>query len=877
MNLKYKLIAMIFVFCSLFIIDNIEALSMGRVTNEAGVTVRSGPSTGYTKYAQLSYNDVVPLISTSKYTGTGCSDGWYKINHNGSTRYVCSSYISTSTYTAKVNNSGSVNIRNGAGTNYSIYTKFNDGKYVTLSNTGKFTGTGCSNGWYSLNYNAKKTRYICSNYTENYNSNSNVVITNTGGVNVREKPTTASSSLVYLKYGQGLSLDSTKKYTGTGCSNGWYKVYYQGKEAYVCSTYASNTKNLVRVNHLTGATIRSSASAASTKIGTLNYGVTVGLVNTTIHKSSSGCSSGWYKININGKTGYVCKTYVTDTNLSTNAASGVNVRAGAGTGYSKITYLNKGDLVLLLSTTKYKGTGCSSGWYKVSINAKTGYVCSNNTDLGKATGSSGSSSTSKTVTKKTTSGGKTYYTTNKWTYKVNENYATVRTSAGGSQKELIYLGTEVKPLSTSGSYTKISYYNGRTGYILTRLIDKYSDVAKTNTSYCNQLKAKGFPESYCPYLSYLHSKYPNWVFKAEDTGLSFSEAIDGESKKNYTQIEEDEYLASWTIQESGGWRTASDAYTAYMLDPRNYLNDTNIYVFEDLSYDSINHTKSVVRSIVDGTYLDTDTYAGYFVNAGKTYDISPVHLAARVKQEGGTSSSYAPVSGKVSTTWNVTNSGYICSSSSYGTKSGSYFKIKSGVNLNVRSGAGTGKSRLTYSNGNYMTVNSNDTVTLVSTTKYSGAGCSSGWYKVKINKSLKGIYNYYNIGAYGTNPTIRGLAAAAGYVDDLDGTPWNTRKKAITYGAKFIADGYINAGQDTMYYQKFNTAPDAKYSSFTHQYMTNIIAPSSESLSTYYSYDDLNITSKALVFNIPVYDNMPTTPTSHPPVGSITAHLNALK
>ena len=141
---------------------------------------------------------------------------------------------------------------------------------------------------------------------------------------------------------------------------------------------------------------------------------------------------------------------------------------------------------------------------------------------------------------------------------------------------------------------------------------------------------------------------------------------------------------------------------------------------------------------------------------------------------------------------------------------------------------------------------------------------------------MKGIYNYYNIGAYGDNPTIRGLAAAAGYVDDLDGTPWNTRKKAITYGAKFIADGYINAGQNTLYYQKFNTGPNSDYSPFTHQYMTNIIAPSSESLSTYYSYDDLNIDSKALTFTIPVYNNMPTK-TSHPPIGSISAHLNALK
>lgn len=378
-------------------------------------------------------------------------------------------------------------------------------------------------------------------------------------------------------------------------------------------------------------------------------------------------------------------------------------------------------------------------------------------------------------------------------------------------------------------------------------------------------------------MSYLHSKYPNWIFKADNTGISFNDAVDGESKKNYTQVEVDEYLDSWTIQESGSWRTASDAYNAYMIDPRNYLTEKNIFVFEDLGYDSTNHTTTVVRSILDGTYLDTNTYAGYFISAGKTYDISPVHLAARVKQEGGSNSSYDAVSGNATETWNVTNNGYICSSSSYGKVSGSYFKVNSGVNLNVRSNAGTNYSRLTYSNGNYITANSNDTIILQSTTKYTGTGCDDGWYKVKINKSLKGIYNYYNIGAYGTNPVLRGLAAAAGYVDNLDGTPWNSREKAIKYGAKFIADGYINAGQDTMYYQKFNTGPDAIYSSFTHQYMTNILAPASESLSTYYSYDDLNILQKALVFKIPVYKNMPTEQTSHPPVGGIIDHLNNLK
>ena len=881
MNLKYKLIAMIFVFCSLFIIDNVNALSMGRATNKEGVSVRTGPSSSYSRTAILYYNDVVPLISTTKEPATSdCPGGWYKINHNGLVRYACSNYLSTSNTTLKANASKGLNARLGPGTDYGVYTVFDNNSTLTLQYVDKYTGDGCSAGWYRLHYNHSTDRYVCSSYVDQYNNKSNAIVTWLGGAVVRKSPDKSSTGIVSLKYGQPITLVETTKYKGDGCDGGWYKVFYKGYHRYICSTSVLPSRVNGTVNNISGVNVRSGPATTYKKTTNLKFNANVTLVDTTKYKGS-GCSAGWYKIKLNDSYRYVCSSYISTSSLATTISNSVsvNIRDDHTTDSTVVTTLKPDTNIILDSTTKYQGSGCSAGWYKIKLNTKDYYVCSSYTKLGKT--SSSSTTTSKTVTKKTTSDEKTYYTTNKWTYKINENYATVRNSAGGTVKDYIFLGTEIKPISTSGSYTKISYYNGRTGYILTRLIDKYSSITKTNTSYCNQLKAKGFPESYCPYLSYLHAKYPNWVFKAEKTGISFSDAIDGESRKNYNQIDEDEYIYSWTIQESGDsigdYRTSSDAFNAYMLDPRNYLNEKNIYVFEDLSYDSVNQTKSVVRSIVDGSYLDTDTYAGYFVNAGKTYNVSPVHLAARVKQEGGTNSSYTGVSGKVTTKWNVTNSGYVCSSSSYGTKSGSYFKIKSGVSLNVRKGAGTNYSNITYANGKYMTVNSNDDVILQSTTKYTGDGCSSGWYKVKVNKSLKGIYNYYNIGAYGKNPVVRGLAAAAGYVDDLDGTPWNTRQKAITYGAKFIANGYINAGQDTMYYQKFNTAPGAKYSPFTHQYMTNIIAPASESLSTYYSYNKLNITSKALVFNIPVYDNMPTTPTSHPPVGSITAHINALK
>ena len=419
----------------------------------------------------------------------------------------------------------------------------------------------------------------------------------------------------------------------------------------------------------------------------------------------------------------------------------------------------------------------------------------------------------------------------------------------------------------SSGWYKVKYFTNKTGYICKTYVDSYSSVTKTDSSYCTTLKNNGFPASYCPYLSYLHAKYPNWVFKAEKVGDSFLNAINQEAGKNYTQISKSNYISSNSIAESPNWRRASDAYIAFMLDPRSYLNEKNIFAFEQLSYNSTLDNKTIVRTVLDNTWLDTDTYAGYFVEAGKSKNVSPGVLAARVKQEGGSNKSYAGVSGTVTNYWNVTNSGYICSSATYGAVNGSYFKVKSGYNLNVRSGAGTNKSKLKYPNGNAITATINDSVKLVSKTKYTGDGCSSGWYKVRIGKSLKGIYNFYNIGAYGDNPVLRGLAAAAGYVDNLDGTPWNSTYKAIVNGASFVANGYINRGQDTLYYQKFDVDSNTTYyDRYSHQYMTNILAPASESLSAYRSYKNLGILNKKLVFKIPVYNSMPTAMTSHPVV-----------
>ena len=47
-------------------------------------------------------------------------------------------------------------------------------------------------------------------------------------------------------------------------------------------------------------------------------------------------------------------------------------------------------------------------------------------------------------------------------------------------------------------------------------------------NYTEQLKAKGFPDSYVGYLVKLHDKYPNWDFEPFKTNLNWSDAVAGE-------------------------------------------------------------------------------------------------------------------------------------------------------------------------------------------------------------------------------------------------------------------------------------------------------------------------------------------------------------
>ncbi len=68
--------------------------------------------------------------------------------------------------------------------------------------------------------------------------------------------------------------------------------------------------------------------------------------------------------------------------------------------------------------------------------------------------------------------------------------------------------------------------------------------------------------------------------------------------------------------------------------------------------------------------------------------------------------------------------------------------------------------------------------------------------------------------------------------------------------------------------QKFDVNDDRKGNLFTHQYMTNVLAPSSEAKSIYNGYQKSGLLNTAMTFIIPVYNNMPDIQTQSPNINT---------
>lgn len=144
-------------------------------------------------------------------------------------------------------------------------------------------------------------------------------------------------------------------------------------------------------------------------------------------------------------------------------------------------------------------------------------------------------------------------------------------------------------------------------------------------------------------IKLLQSKYANWNFKILYTGLDWNEVISneyvghGRSPKNLV-YKNDSYKGAWICSicgdkayDNGNWRCVSEQGLKYMMDPRNSLNASDIFQFEELT--NSGSDINVVKEMVKGTFL-----AGYeqgIVDAANKNNVNAYYIVARIIQEQG--------------------------------------------------------------------------------------------------------------------------------------------------------------------------------------------------------------------------------------------------
>ena len=501
-------------------------------------------------------------------------------------------------------------------------------------------------------------------------------------------------------------------------------------------------------------------------------------------------SNGWYKIETaSGKQGWASSSYISisnnDTNNNTNTSEniaivntdGLKFRTGAGTSYSIIKVLNKGEKVEVISE--------SAGWSKVRYDSRLGYVASQyidktntnyiikevNTDgLNVRTGPSTSYSSIGKLNKGTkvqvisesagwskinynnkiayVSSGylKTVYLDKKTTntedsteqYKeikvVNTNGLNVRKGPSTSYSSIGKLnkGSNVEVISESAGWSKINY-NNTTAYVATMYLDKI-----TSSEQVPPVVGGDSVENVNGAI--INYKALNYTLK-DHVDVQYKKALEGGNVISSSISRSSEESTTYVMAQSRAFSPASKSDLEYYLNPGNFTS-SNRGMMQFLRLDtykggvSESELNSYLNSLpkVNGKNTVFYNQGKTFIDAAKKYDIDLIYLVSHAMWE-----------------------------------------------------TGYGKSVLAQG----QTITS---------------------YKGNTLPQPVTVYNFFGIGAIDKSANVSG--AEASYSNG-----WTSIEKTIDGSAKWIRDNYIKSSkynQNTIYKMKFN------YEYSFHQYATDV-------------------------------------------------------
>lgn len=387
------------------------------VTVTAGyAAIRNGAGTNYSQVATAASGTQLVIVETAMVGNVQwgrCVEGWVEMsNTNASGTVIVGGTTGTTTGTTTGSTSttavatgmvvakSGVNVRAGAGTNYSVVGSAYNGQQVTIYETVNVGGTlwgriGVGR-WICLSYvklnsnnnnNGSNSGGIIWEGTNNNNNNTTTYLTGVvtaSGLNVRVAPGVGNATCGALKKGA-----QVKIYAQTTVNNVlWGKV----DQGWVCMNYIQLTNNnnsnnnnnnngtviatgTVKAN--TNLNVRNGAGVGYARVGSLTSGTAVNIYERVIVNGAE-----WGRI---GTNQWVSMAYIVlnsnnnnNNNNNNNTATtgtgtvisstGLNVRIGAGANYQRVSSLTPGTQVTIYEVVQ----NGSQLWGRIGVNQ---WVC----------------------------------------------------------------------------------------------------------------------------------------------------------------------------------------------------------------------------------------------------------------------------------------------------------------------------------------------------------------------------------------------------------------------------------------------------------------------------------------------------------------------
>ncbi|PFU89775.1 peptidase M24 [Bacillus anthracis] len=366
--------------------------------------VRAGSSTSHDIISRVYNGQSLNVI--------GEENGWYKININGKTGFVSGEFVSKNgASNSNVSTTGGKNkvtadvlrVRTAPNTSSSVSGRVYEGQTLNV--------IGQENGWVKINHNGQ-VGYVSGEFvsgvsantgSSNNNTNNNNqesvkpasgnYTVNVSSLRVRTGPSTSHTTVGSVTKGQVVQV--------VGEVQDWFKINYAGQTAYVSKDYVTkggssdnatqgNNQNNNQNNNVTvqtGGTYVVNATSLRVRTGPATYHSVIGGVLNGTTLNVIGSEGSWFKVNYQGKTGYVSSEFTKFVKGGTTTpeqpkqpekpnqgaigdyyinASALNVRSGEGTNYRIIGALPQGQKVQVISE--------NSGWSKINYNGQTGYI-----------------------------------------------------------------------------------------------------------------------------------------------------------------------------------------------------------------------------------------------------------------------------------------------------------------------------------------------------------------------------------------------------------------------------------------------------------------------------------------------------------------------